>query len=381
LIDRSGTRETVLGTVWLLEENRVATCAHVLAMFAGYLDALVVRFIGCGQERGVAAAQFHPRFNHKLTNKLARETITDAEPMLPLQKYNAAVLSLGNLQELSVERRLEISRGLMLPVPQKDQGLSGNLTEIDLSLVIQTITNARKEGTIVISDERNHPVAGIFCRNGMIVYAQYKNLNNEFALYQIVQHRAQRYFIFQAMRQPDWPVDKMIARPTDMLLIEAHRRFDEVEKMVTSMGITRESMFTRAVEQPDFNILSPEVRDCAAILWAFLDGTTPTSQLWQLVNCDDYTIFQSMVEMFNTRQIENVQDGGAYLTVERRAIQSLAHMKMEPMPVAMQVPLSPMDKLASLSVEMKTGRPRLRIGALLGALREGDPFHLVHNIR
>lgn len=380
LIDRSLARDEVLGTVWLLEQHRAAGCAHGLAMYAGNYDALLVRFPAVNEERCVSKVAFHPRFNRKLTQRIARETISDAQPVLSLQRYNAAVLTLSPVAPLSLDRKHEINKALMAPISAKEQALTGDLSEIDLSLVIQTITNARKQGTILISDERYRPFANIFCSGGRVTQAQFKNLFNEMALYQIFENPLSGHFIFKSTDEPEFFTTRQITRPVDMLLIEAHRRMDELEKMTTQIG-GRDALFRQAVDHPDFGILADETRECAAELWQFLDGTIRLGDLWKLVDVDDYTVFSAIADLFKTRQVEDIAHGGSFLTAERHIDALASKMKMEPLPVAMQFPLSPRDSLESLSVESRTGRPRAREGLLLGALREGDPYHLVHNVR
>jgi hypothetical protein len=259
--------------------------------------------------------------------------------------------------------------------------MSGSLSEIDLALVIQTITNARKEGTIVISDERYRPIATLFCRGGKVLHVKYKNLTNELALYQIFQRKLSGSFVFQSAREPDWAVDKEITRPTDMLLIEAHRRFDELEKSMSSVG-GRNAVYCHAVDHPDIGILPAEARECASDMWQFLDGSTPLGRMWQLVNADDYMIFKCFTELHKTRQIEDAAEMGAYLAEERGLAHiSISKLKQEPLPVSAQQPLSPWDTITSLCVNDPSKQPHIREGSLLGALRAGDPWHLVHNLR
>ncbi|MFN8550669.1 MAG: hypothetical protein U0103_04195 [Candidatus Obscuribacterales bacterium] len=56
-------------------------------------------------------------------------------------------------------------------------------------------------------------------------------LNNELAVYQMVQSHLKGNFFFQVKSEPDWPVERPIARPPEMLLLEAHRRMDEMERL------------------------------------------------------------------------------------------------------------------------------------------------------
>lgn len=381
LVDRSASTEEVLGTCWLIEENMVATCAHFIAPFEkGCLDGIRIRFPVSGQERSVSRALFHPRFNHKQNSRLSRQTMTDsAMPAMPIQAHNAVVLLLKPLNEISVSERSRINQKLTLPAATMEQGMGGSLSEIDLALVVQTITNARKEGMLVVSDERNRPVARIFCQSGRVMHAIYKNLVNEMAIYQIIARNVTGNFFFQSTLEPDWPVRKPIMRPTDMLLIESHRRLDELDKLSTSLG-GAEAHYMKAIPELNTKILPPEVQDYVKALWPYIDGATPLGQLWQLCNLDDYAVYATMHELFKTRQIENVREAGAYLTQEMSISKELG-MDFEPIPIALEEPLHPMDEIENLTVDFSSGRARVRLGSLLGTLRPGDPFHLVHNVK
>jgi hypothetical protein len=381
VIDRSTATEEVLGTAWLLEKDRLATCAHLVAGYADHWDALVVRFPAIkSEEWGVANAVIHPRFDKRRGSRVlgTRGTIIDGQPVLPLMKHNAAVLTITPLKPLTDERKAEINKALTLPAPA-GQGMSGNLSEIDLALIVQTINNARKEGVIVLSDARNRPIANLFCRGGKVVYAKYRNLINEHAFFQIFEHRLEGHFIFRSAREPDWEVDQQISRPTDMLLIEAHRRLDELGKMIPALG-GEHSQFHRASEEINIGILPEDAREYAGRIWHLLDGATPINMFWQLVSVDDYLIFRALCELFKTRQIENVEEGGAFLTSEREIALHVSQSKLEPLAASELLQLVPLDPITSLTVDSETGRPRARDGNLLGALREGDPWHLVHNI-
>lgn len=375
LIDRSGEDEEILGSVWLIDSNKVATCAHLITLYGDKLKALKVYFPAVNQSHGISQALFHPKFNRKYSAKLASDGLWDSLANMHLQNYNAAVLTLTTgLTELSAQEKQVINQSLTIPAPQIEQGLGGNLADIDFYLVVQTITNARKEGVIIISDTRNRPVARLFCQNGRIAHAIYKNLSNELAVYQIVQSRLKGNFFFQVKSDPDWPVERAIARPPEMLLLEAHRRMDEMERFIGALG-GPDAIFVRAVPWMNDGILPAEVAETARNLWPHLDGTLPTAALWQVVNVDDYAVYNALIELFKTRQIENIDD-----TTEFSAPKDIAGMKVEPLNLVPQISLTPGDGIENLSVDSRRGHPRIKKGFLLGSLVSEDPYHLLHNM-
>lgn len=372
LVDRVDGR--VLGNVWVIDDAKVATCAHLVFGYRTFWPALKVVFPGAMREFGVESAIFHPRFDIKMASKLAQVALTEPMPNLPLQQHNAAVLRLTpSLEGISDDLTFKVNKSLSLPLPPRDQGLGGNLGEIDLYVVVQTITNARKEGVLTICDDRNHPVARIFCQNGRLLFAQYANLVNEMAIYQIVSNDLKGNFFFWSAQHPNWEVSQPIARPAEMLLIESHRRADELKKLIPMVGDPN-SCFVRVRPDVAIDILPPEVKDYARMLWDLIDGGTPCRQLWQLANIDDCAVYQTLAELVKTKQIApKVED---YVTPNGAG-------PLNALAMSVQTRLAPWDSITTVyrDASSPNANALVRQGALLGALREGDPWHLIHNIR
>ena len=312
---------------------------------------------------------YHPKFNFKSADQMAHKSLTSSMPALPLQEHNLALLTLGGPPaELSASMINAINERLSSPPPPRDKGLSGSLAEIDLPLVVQTITNARKEGALILSDERNRPLARLFCRDGKILHAIYGPLTNETAIYQIIGQHISGNFHFNSKKEPDWAAGVPIARPTDMLLIESYRRLDEIPKMLLELG-SETTIFQRTAEKPPVEALPAEVRADVTALWPYLDGQVPIGKLWRYSRLDDYAIFQALVELSKAHVLKEVD--------------SCAAVKMrQPRPLVMapEMPLAPFDEIENLTVDSLVGRPSVHAGHLLGSLRPGDPWHLLHNL-
>lgn len=377
LVDRTMTDGNYLGNVWLIDEDKVATCAHLVSRYSNYLDALLVRFPGStpGTKRdyGVESALFHPAFDQTVANQLQQVSLTEPMPAVPLQKHNAVVLKLKkNVPELSDTITFRVNKNLSLPIPPREQGLGGNLREIELFVVIQSITNARKEGIITICDERNFPVARIFCKDGRLIYAQYRNLVNEMAVYQIVNRELDGNFFFWAADKPNWEVTTAIAKPAEMVLIEASRRFDELKTMVPLIG-GPETLYEKTISEPNVEILPGPVKDYCRRLWDLFDGGTPLGQLWQVSNLDDYSIYVTIAELKRTQQIG--------VKVRQTLEESADTEPVKPLQLAVNAPLAPYDSITSIHIDSHSGRALSREGSLLGAMRQEDKFHLLHNVR
>lgn len=373
LVDRTAEAAGArLGNVWVIDDDKVATCAHLVFGYKAFLASLKVEFPELGKEFGVDNIMFHPRFNLKNAAQMAQVALTEPSPMLPLQAHNAAVLKLSvNLQPLSDDLTWKVNRSLSLPLPPRDQGLGGNLGEIDLYVVLQTITNSRKEGVLTICDARNYPVARIFCQGGRLMFAEYDNLQNEMAIFQIVNKDLKGNFYFWAATQPNWDASKPIARPADMLLIESHRRFDELKKLIPFVGGPK-ALYLRGGTQPSLEVLPAEIKDYAAILWDLLDGGTPVGRLWQLANLDDFAIYSTLSHLIQTKQIAALPDQPLTLSAEPR---------LTPLTLSVDSRLQPGDEITDIYRDFDSSKALIRKGLLLGAMREQDPWHLVHNIR
>lgn len=145
LIDRCLKRQPTLGAVFLVDGDKVVTCAHLVVLYSSCLEALKVTLPVSGQEYGIAGVRFHPRLNLKLAERMARQALAEPVPALSLQEHNLAVLTLGGAPAaLSDEAIAGINDQLASPAPPRDKGLGGSLADLDLPLVVQTITNARK---------------------------------------------------------------------------------------------------------------------------------------------------------------------------------------------------------------------------------------------
>lgn len=368
IVDRSSSNNRRLASAWVIAEDKVATCAHAVAPFADQLAGLKVFFPAAGVEMGVTKAMFHPKFQRRSLSQVDQDFTSDVSK-LALEKHNAVVLSLGtSLPELSNAAIIDLNRRLTRPAPQREQAMGGSLHEIDLSLVVQTINNARKAGVLVIADERNNPIAQIYCEDGRVFFAQHEHLIGEMAFYQIFAGALEGSFYFMSFEESEWRPPSKILRPTEAMLLESHRRVDELGSLKQLLG-GMEGLWRRRGETPPVEGLPPEAAQAVSRVWPLLDGATPASQLFRLCGLDDYLVFNVLVELKRNGHIEEISE-------ER----SVRNARLKPIPVASQLPLSPYDELTNLSIDSYSGRMLIRSGSLLGTLRAQDPWHLVHNM-
>jgi hypothetical protein len=368
LVDRCVRREEPFGTVWMVEQNKVVTCAHLVVLYLEDLNALKVSFPATGQDWEVRDVDFHPRFDIKTANELSQRSLSQPVPALALQDHNLAVLTLSrSLVELTTDFMTTFNKKLsMTPMPRM-KGLGGSVDELGLALVIQTMTASRKDGLLVLSDERNRPVAKLFCREGAVLYAKYGKLINEAAVYQMFCHQVTGQFLFQTASKPDWQVSAVMSRPTESLLLEAHRRMDEVPRVLTELGGDG-TCYARATEILDEQALNPEVQIYARRIWPHLDGGVSIDRLWDIVCLDSYTVYVTLAELLSTRQIAQVPLNTDDL------------MPMRPLEMSPASFLAPWDEISNLTIHPTVGVPQIRQGNLIGLLRPNDPWHLLHSI-
>lgn len=369
LIDRCMQREIPFGTVWLVGDNKVVTCAHHVVLYADFFQALKVRFPATNQDWEVEDAFFHPRFDQKIGFELAQRSLLEPVPALALQDHNVVILQLKrSLSDMDPETKTTFNRKLAGTAPPRMKGLAGPVDELGLALVVQTITNARKDGCLVISDERNRPIAKMFCRDGRMIFAKFGTLLNEAAVYQMFNQQIAGQFYFQPQGKPDWTVYEQINRNTDSLLLEAYRRVDEIPNLLRDLG-GEGVCYTRATELLDLESLHPEVQAHAEAIWPYLDGGVSADQLWETTGLDDYSIYKALDELYRSRQV-----------VERPYMGDDGLSPMQPLALAPHLLLTPWDEVHSLTAHPTVGRAQTRAGYLIGLIRPNDPWHLLHSI-
>lgn len=368
LVDRCVKRENPFGTVWMVDRDRVATCAHLIILFQEFLQGLKIRFPASGQEWEILDAQFHPKFDRKVATELAVRSLSQPVPALALQDHNLVILKLSrDLSELGSDTVTSFNKKISLAPLPRVKGMVGSVDELGLALVIQTVTSSRKDGVLVIADERNRPIARLFCRDGRVQYARFGKLENESAIFQMFSQDITGQFNFVTQSKPDWVVNQPMTRSTDSLLLEAHRRMDERPKLLAELGGPGAS-YVRVTELLDIQPLSEDVRFYAQRVWPFLDGGIAADQLSDDVRLDDYSILAAMAELRSTRQIVEVMSGNDDLN------------PMQPLAMAPHLLLSPWDDIISMTMHPTAARPQLRRGHLIGLLRPNDPYHLLHSV-
>jgi hypothetical protein len=376
VVDRCLSENDIIGSGFMVEEGKFATLATLVLPYGANFDALKIVFPRVGKEYSIESAYFHPHFNKRFTRQTVERTIVKA-PELTVRKHNCAIISLSdNLKELSPDEVAKINDSLSLARTNWDKGLSGTLDEIDLTLVIQTISNARKHGQLVVSDVRNRPIAKLFFSDGKVFHAQFRHLRKENAIYQLVASKVQGFFEFRPSKDPEWPALNPMARPMDMLLLESFRRLDELEKLRSNVG-GADSYLGRARGALDQNVLPPDAREKAISVWRLLDGLTPSGRIWELVRFDEYDVFQTLDLLQQTDQIKRVTVDGNLYPSQIDPTLRLVH-KIRPLPLSTESGIILEEEVHAITLNMNNAFVAAKKGIVMGNVDDSDAWHLIH---
>jgi hypothetical protein len=123
-------------------------------------------------------------------------------------------------------------------------GFNGSLRDIALADLIQTLTLARRDGVITISQHGSE--SRIWCADGEIVDAESGRLHGELALYRALALKSGRVLAeFVAV-----PRARTIFESTSALLLNGARRMDEVHALLARLGDGRYRAASELAEAP-----------------------------------------------------------------------------------------------------------------------------------
>jgi len=378
LVDRCLEDSDIIGSGFLVEQEKLVTLATLVLPFGVGLEGLKVVFPRLRKECGVESAFFHPHFNRRFSQTTVERTIVKA-PDLTLKKHNCVILTLTeDLKPISPEIIAKINDAYSTNRNSSwDKGLSGSLQDIELALVIQTISNAKKTGQLVVADQRNRPLAKLFFNEGKIFHAQFRHLRKEHAINQLVVTKIHGFFEFRPSKDMDWPALSPIARGTDMLLLEAYRRMDELDKLRATVG-GPEAYTARAKGFLNKNALPENLHEKAGNVWRLLDGLTPNGRLWELVRLDEYDVYQVLVALVQDGQAKRVTvDGNSNPSKIESTVKLISHLRA--VPVSEETEISPNTDITCVTLNAKNAFVNPREGTIVGTIDDTDSWHLIHN--
>jgi len=369
LVDR--TNHQVLGTVWLADNSRAITCAHITVPYASFPEILEVNFPATGVTCGIKEIEFHPDFDRWMAKRFAGQTQLNPAFELISQAQNVAALKLvGSLKRLDRELLQRVSTALSVPPPQGETMVSGQAGRIELTSVLQTLVNARNFGTLVLLDDRNHIIARLFLEDGKLTHAQFRNSRNEDAIYRLITSEIDRFpfhFTPQTQTEAQWCNFPPIEKNTTFILMEAYRRMEELNQMLEQAG-GLSMMAVRRQENINFDLLPEDWRPLAAYVWNCVNPEMSLGCLTRSLSLDAYSIIGALQTLCGTGQI----------ALEKRDPSTVGASL--PLEMAQDVHLAGGDDLYALGIDPKTNLPVIMRGYIVEEFWQGLDQHQVSSM-
>ena len=368
VLDRTGEDEQILGSVWLAGDRQAAASAIPLIPYAETPEALIIRFPCSRTVWGVREVEFHPGCDRWMAKRALAQTSFYPPKALANQQHNLAILritpGLPPLDDASMQR---IQKQLSKSLPQEESGFSGKATSIELTSIIQTLVNARRQGTIVICDRRKRPIARIFCQEGRISHARYGDLLNEEAIYRLMCSSFNGYFFFQGEKPPEWVDFPTMEKSTAAALMGAYRRLEEKDSILANIGGETVLVY-KAAEEPGL-VNGQEVQPDTKLVWKYLYNGMPVSRLLKVCDLDGSQVMAGVQELLT----------GGFITLVPAEAPAPFSTAVTPLPINIQVPLAPGQDIYAISLDPLYG-PYFAPGKILGPRQSNDPWHQIHDI-
>lgn len=296
--DRTAVHEPTVGSCFQLGPDIFVSVASILEPYRANPQALKIAHSAGRAEYFVEAISFHPDFKSGVSS-----TVIDWRAKSnPLVAHNCCFLHVGSAaRKISTRALNSLSASLRRPLDLNKAEFRGALAKIDMALIVQTLNTARSDGILYLCDSLMRPIAQVYCMKGRIVGASYENLVNEIAMYQIIQKGFPSTFAFLPMPDLGSRTNSVLNLPVDALLLEAHRRVDELAPLRDLFPDG--STFKAALGATNANKLAA-IGPSASTILKHLDPFVGIEELWHLSGCDDYTIYKTISDLVSNNLVE-----------------------------------------------------------------------------
>lgn len=297
IVDRTLTPEKVIGHAWIISKSRMVVLASSIANYADAPWSLLVKFPYPDLTFSVKAISLHPEFNKRAARDAYLAQANELTPQAPSFENDIATITIdAEIPDLQPDRVQELTRALSLPLHISAQDLSGVMRAGDTGNILQKALETGRNGTLNLYDERKVPFARLLIRGGRIVKAVFQNLQNEFAVCELMWRKPGGNFVLQASDNLAWNALPDITMPTDKLAAEALRRTQDLPRMLDALGGPN-ARYAKTRQQIDLNQINPQIRWVVERIWANLDGTLPLTKLSERLSVDTFTAIQALWEM------------------------------------------------------------------------------------
>jgi TonB family protein len=367
IVDRAATPEKVLGQAWLISKGRVATLASLVSNYAEAPFALLVKFPHPGLSYSVRTIQLHPDFNKRECRDYYLSQGRGTLP--PYQADNdMATLALdSDTTAPPAERLAEVNRLLSVPMEVNPQDMSGAMRPGDVPAILQSVLSTGRLGVLTMMDERNIPFARLSVKQTRIVRANFRSLYNEVAVCELMWQQPPGRFVFQP-QEFRWPPDiPEMNTPTEQLLAEAQRRFEELPQVLDQLG-GQESRFVRISPTADFGQIPQQDRWLVERVWETLDGFMPLGKIADRVGADSYSVAKKVYDLASMGLL-NIDQGSPF------------HQNGQLGPLilpAQDLELNTWDALTAFSIDPHSAGPLAFSGNFFGGAHAINAKTLLH---
>ncbi len=297
VVDRTVIPEKVIGQAWIISKSRMVILASSVANYADAPWALLVKFPYPDLTFSVKAISLHPEFNKRAARDFYLSQTTEITPQSPNFENDIATITIdAEIPDLSPEKMQELNRALSLPLTISAQDLSGGMREGETGNILQKAIMSGRNGVLSFYDERKVPFCRILIKSNKILKASFLNLQNEFAVCELMWRKPGGNFVLQSTSNLNWSGIPEIQMPTDQLASEASRRTQDIPRMIDALGGPN-ARYVRTKPNIDPNQINNQIRWVVERIWNNLDGALSISNLAEKLSVDTYTAIQALWEM------------------------------------------------------------------------------------
>ncbi len=297
IVDRTVVPERIIGQGWIISKSRMVVLASCVANYADAPWALLVKFPYPDLTFSVKAISLHPEFNKRAAREhyLAQANELVPQPLI-MENDIATVTFEADILELQPDRVQELTRALSLPLTISPQDLSGVMKAGETGEILQKAILSGRNGVLNFFDERKVPFCRVLIKGGRIMKASFQNLQNEFAICELMWRKPGGNFVLQSNDTLAWTNFPDIAMSTDQLANEAKRRTQDLPRMLDALGGPN-ARYIRARPGLEGAQINPQIRWVVERIWPVLDGCLPLTKMSERLAIDTYTALQALWEM------------------------------------------------------------------------------------
>lgn len=297
IVDRTVIPEKVIGQAWVISKSRLVVLASTVAAYAETPWALLVKFPYPDLTYAVKAISLHPEFNKRAARDFYLSQTNELLPQSPIFENDIATITTeAEIPDLQPDKVQELNRALSLPLHISAQDLNGAMKAGETGNILQRALTSNRNGVLTFFDERKVPFARVLIKQGRLVRAVYENLQNEFAVCELMWRKPGGNFVLITGDNVSWAQVPEITMATDQLAAEAVRRTQDLPRMLDALGGPN-ARYSKSRAQIDLSSINPQIRWVVERLWPNLDGFLPLTKLSDRLQVDTFTAIQALWEM------------------------------------------------------------------------------------